>query len=178
MSIALATVAYVILSWFIEAEPNARLIVFVFSFTLIGRSLAMWTENIYTAYEANHYSLRQQSIFRPLEALLGLLVVFVWRAALLVVVVHGLVWCLEAIYGLTVIHRRILPLRLDRNLSQLYRVFLQGLPLGAALLLLALPYQGPLIFFRYLTSDDNSLGQDGKDCLFAETATRFLLFSE
>ncbi len=209
MSIAFATVAYIVLSWFIEGEPTDRLIVFVFSFALIGRSLAMWTENIYTAYEANRYSLRQQSIFRPMEVLLGLLVVFVWRNPLLVVVVHGLVWCLEAIYGLAIIHYHLLPLRLERNPTELCRVFVQGLPLGAALLLLALPYQGPLIFFRHLTSDDNALGQlalamqvlfmlsqimfalgsvalpvlsrsavrqDGKDCLFAETAIRFSLF--
>lgn len=159
VSIVLASIAYAVLSWFIEGEPATRLLVFVFSFALIGRSLAMWTENIYAAYEVNSYFLRQQSIFRPMEVLLGLLVVFIWREALLVVVVHGLVWCLEAIYGLAIIHRRILPLRLERNPAELRHVFVQGLPLGAALLLMALPYQGPLIFFRHLTSVDNSLGQ-------------------
>jgi len=71
--------------------------VFIFAFALIGRSLASWVENVYTAYEVNQYSFRQKSIFRPLEVVLGLLVVIVWREALLVVVIHGLVWCLEAL---------------------------------------------------------------------------------
>jgi O-antigen/teichoic acid export membrane protein len=158
-SITLATAAYAILSWFIEDDPASRLMVFVFSLALIGRSLAMWTENVYTAYEVNQYSFRQQSIFRPLEVALGLLVVIVWREALLVVAIHGLVWCLQAFYGLAIIRRRLFSLRLDRNFPDLRRIFLQGLPLGVAMLLMALPYQGPLIFFRHLASHGDSLGQ-------------------
>jgi O-antigen/teichoic acid export membrane protein len=158
-SITLATAAYAILSWFIEDDPASRLMVFVFAFALIGRSLASWIENVYTAYEVNQYSFRQQSIFRPLEVVLGLLVVIIWRQALLVVMIHGLVWCLEAFYGLTIIHRRLFSLRLDRNFPELRRIFLQGLPLGIAMLLMALPYQGPLIFFRHLASHGDSLGQ-------------------
>ena len=159
VSITLVTAVYVILSWFIETDPALRLMVLVFAFALIGRSLAAWTENVYTAYEVNQYSFRQQSIFRPLEVVLGLLVVIVWREALWVVMVHGLVWCLEACYGLTIIHRRLFSLRLDRNFPDLRRIFLQGLPLGIAMLLMSLPYQGPLIFFRHLASHGDSLGQ-------------------
>ena len=159
VSVTLATVAYCILSWFIEDDPPLRLMVFVFAFALIGRSLALWTENVYTAYEVNEYSFRQQSIFRPLEIALGLVAVIIWREALLVVVIHGLVWCLEALYGLTVIRRRLFSLRLDRNFPDLRRIFLQGFPLGMAMLLMALPYQGPLIFFRHFTSHGDTLGQ-------------------
>lgn len=158
-SIILTTAAYVILSFVTEDDPTLRLMLFVFAFALIGRSLASWTENVYTAYEVNQYSFRQQSIFRPLEVVLGFLVVIVWREALLVVVIHGLVWCLEAIYGLIVIHRRLFCLRLNKNYSDLHRIFLQGLPLGIAMLLMALPYQGPLIFFRHFASHGDTLGQ-------------------
>lgn len=158
-STTLATIAYLILSCFIEDDPASRLMVLVFALALIGRSLATWTENVFTAYEVNKYSFRQQSIFRPMEVVLGFLVIIVWREALLVVVIHGLVWCLQAFYGLTLIRRRLFPLWLDRNLSDLRRIFLQGLPLAAAMLLMALPYQGPLIFFRHLASTGAFLGQ-------------------
>jgi len=159
VSVTLATVAYCILSWFIEDDPPLRLMVFVFAFALIGRSLALWTENVYTAYEVNEYSFRQQSIFRPLEIALGLVAVIIWREALLVVVIHGLVWCLQALYGLAVIRRRLFTLRLNKNYSDLRPIFLQGFPLGIAMLLMALPYQGPLIFFRHFTSHGDTLGQ-------------------
>ena len=158
-SITLATAAYCILSWFIEDDPPLRLMVFVFAFALIGRSLALWTENVYTAYEVNEYSFRQQSIFRPLEIALGLVAVIIWREALLVVVIHGLVWCLQALYGLAVIRRRLFTLRLNKNYSDLRPIFLQGLPLGIAMLLMAVPYQGPLIFFRHFASHGDTLGQ-------------------
>lgn len=158
-SITLVTAVYVILSWFIEDDPASRLMVFVFAFALIGRSLAMWTENVYTAYEVNEYSFRQQSLFRSLEVVLGLLVLMVWREALLVVVIHGLVWCLQAFYGLALICHRVFPLRLSRNFSDLRRILFQCLPLGAAILLMSLPYQGPLIIFRHLVSSGDTLGQ-------------------
>jgi O-antigen/teichoic acid export membrane protein len=159
VSIIMATAAYLILSFSIESDPASRLLVCVFTFALIGRSLAVWTENVYTAYEVNQYSFRQQSIFRSLEVVLGLLVLIVWQEALPVVMIHGLVWCLEAVYGLTMIHHRVFPLRLEMNFADLSRIFLQGVPLGIAMLLMALPNQGPLIFFRHIASASNSLGQ-------------------
>ena len=159
VSILVATVAYFILSVWIEDDPSSRLLIFVFSFALMGRSLALWTENVYTAYEVNRYSFWQQSIFRSLEVVLGLVVLMVWREALPVVIIHGLVWCLQAVYGLTMIHRQEFPLRLNRNIPDLYRIFLQGLPLAGSTFLMAVVYQGPLIFFRHLVPDGNALGQ-------------------
>jgi len=111
--------------------------VFVFAFALIGRSLAVWTENVYTAYEVNRYSFRQISIFRTLEVVLGLLVLIVWQEALPLVLIHGLAWCLEAVYGLFMIHRRVFPLRLEINFAKLSRIFLQGVPLGVVMILMA-----------------------------------------
>jgi O-antigen/teichoic acid export membrane protein len=159
VSTLIATVSYLILSILFEDDPVSRLMVFVFAFALIGRSMASWCENVYTAYEVNQYTFWQQTIFRPLEVILGFLVVIVWREALLVVMIHGLVWCLHALYGFSIIRRRLFRLHLDRNLSDLFRIFLHGLPLGVTALLITLPYQGPLIFFRHLVSAGESLGQ-------------------
>ena len=158
-SILVVTAAYVILSIMMESDPASRSIVLIFSFALAGRSLALWTENVYTAFEVNQYTFRQQAIFRPLEVVLCLLVLLLWRDALLVVAVHGLVWSLEAAYGLMMIRLRLFPLRLDRNFADLRRIFLQGVPLGVVMLLMALPYQGPLIFFRHAALSGDSLGQ-------------------
>lgn len=159
VSIIAVTAAYLTLSFFIEDDPASRLLVFVFAFALIGRSLTSWIEIVYTAYEVNQYTFRQQTIFRSLEVLLGLLVLIVWRDALPVVMIHGLIWCVEAVYGLVMIHRRVFSLRLEMHFAELSRIFLQGVPLGLAMLLIALPNQGPLIFFRHTASASNSLGQ-------------------
>ncbi len=159
VSILLATAIYLSLSFFLEDDPASRLLVFLFTFALIGRSLAAWTETVYTAYEVNQYSFRQQTIFRSLEMVLGLLVLMVWREALPVVLIHGLVWCLEAVYGLFMIHRHVFHLRLGMNYAALNRLFRQGVPLGVAMLLMAFPNQGPLIFFRHVVSAGDMLGQ-------------------
>ena len=158
-SIVLVTVSYLVLSWFMEDDPASRSMVLVFAFALIGRSLATWTENVYAAYEVNQYSFRQQSIFRPLEVVLGSLAVMIWREAMVVVAIHGCVWCCEAAYGMWTIHRRVMRVRLEKNLAELRRTFLQGLPVGATLLLMTLPNQGPLIFFRHAVPAGNALGQ-------------------
>jgi O-antigen/teichoic acid export membrane protein len=83
----------------------------------------------------------------------------IFKEAILVVICHGLVWCLEAAYGLIFIHKKIFNVRFAAGLSGSGRIFIQGLPIGAAMLLLTVPYQGPLIFFRHFTSADDSLGQ-------------------
>lgn len=158
-SILVVTAAYVGFSFFLEGDPELRRMVLVFSFALIGRSLAFWTESVYTAYEVNQYSFRQQAIFRTLEVALGLAALFAWQEALPVVAAHCLAWCLEAAYGLSVIHRRILPLRLGTDAADLRRIFLQGLPLAGVMLLATLPYQGPLVFFRHVASHGDTLGQ-------------------
>jgi O-antigen/teichoic acid export membrane protein len=159
MSIIVVTAAYIILSLFLESDPASRSMVLVFAFALIGRSLACWTGTVYTAYECNQYSFLQQAIFRSLEVFLGLVVIFIWREALLVVVIHALVWCLEAIYGLIIIHRRVLTLRLNVNFTDISRVFMQGLPLGVSTLLMTLPAQGSLVFSRHMISSGIVFGQ-------------------
>ncbi len=159
VSIIVVTVAYIIISLLFESDPASRLMVLVFAFALIGRSLAFWTGSVYIAYECNQYFLRQQAIFRSLEVALGLVVIFIWREALLVVAIHGLVWCLEAIYGLVIINRRVLVLRLEVKFADMSRVFTQGFALGVSMLLMGLPYQGPLVFFRHVVSSGDILGQ-------------------
>jgi hypothetical protein len=164
VSIIVVTVAYIIISLLFESDPASRLMVLVFAFALIGRSLAFWTGSVYIAYECNQYFLRQQAIFRSLEVALGLVVIFIWREALLVVAIHGLVWCLEAIYGLVIINRRVLVLRLEVKFADMSRVFTQGFALGVSMLLMGLPYQGPLVFFRHVVSSGDILGQLASVC--------------
>jgi O-antigen/teichoic acid export membrane protein len=158
-SIIVTTAAYIILSLFFETDPASRSIVLVFAFALIGRSLSAWTGSVYTAYECNQYSLRQEAIFRSLEIALGLVVIFIWKKALPVVAVHGFVWCCDAVYGLIIINRRVLVLRLNVKLKDMRRIFMQGFPLGVSMLLMAIPYQGPLVFFRHVASSGDVLGQ-------------------
>jgi O-antigen/teichoic acid export membrane protein len=158
-SILVVTAAYIGFSLLFEDDPELRMIVLVFSFALMGRSLAFWTDSVYTAYEVNQYSFRQQSIFRPLEIALGFLALFIWGKALPVVGAHCLAWCLEAAYGLYVIQRGILPLRLIREAGELKRMLLQGLPLAGIMLMSTFLLQGPIIFFRHLGSHGDSLGQ-------------------
>lgn len=158
-SIILVTILYFIISILYETDPESRLMVCVFAFALIGRSLAWWTGSVYIAFEANQYSFRQQTIFRSLEFLLGILVIFIWKEALLVVAIHGFVWCLEAVYGLIIIRRRLFDLRLNFDFAGIKNLLKQGFPLGVMILLMTLPVQGPLIFFRHLASSGDTLGQ-------------------
>ena len=158
-SIIVVTVAYIIISLLLESDPASREMVLVFAFALIGRSLALWTGSVYVAYECNQYFLRQQAIFRSLEVVFGLAVIFIWKEALLVIAIHGFVWCLEAAYGLIIINRRVLILRLGIKLADIGRVFKQGFSLGVSMLLMTLPSQGPLVFFRHMISSGDHLGQ-------------------
>jgi O-antigen/teichoic acid export membrane protein len=89
--IVLVTSVYLTLSFFMENDPSTRLLLFVFAFALIGRSMSAWTESVYTAYEINQYSFRQQSIFRTTGSHYGHCGPFYLERSPAVVFMHGIV---------------------------------------------------------------------------------------
>jgi O-antigen/teichoic acid export membrane protein len=145
--------------WFFEGGPEARRLLLVFSIALTGRSLALWAEHVFTAYEANKYFLQQQAIFRPLEVAFGLVLLLAGGGALAVATVHVISWWLQALRGLALIRRHIAAIRFDWAWRGLKSILAQGVPSGLGVVLFTWLLQGPIILFRYTAGTGNSLGQ-------------------
>lgn len=158
-AVVVAAAACGLAGWFANAEPVARRLLLIFSLALAGRGLAMWTEHAFTAYEESRYALRQEAVFRPFEVVLGLGALVAGAGAAGVAAVHALVWWLQALRGLALVHRRLVSVRPDWAWGALARLLVQGLPLGLSLLFSGWLLQGPLVLFRHVAGTEGGLGQ-------------------
>jgi O-antigen/teichoic acid export membrane protein len=131
-----------------ESDPQTSAILAVFSLALVGRSFAGWNTALFTAFEANQYSFRMQSIFRPAEVALGLCALALWQNPMSVVLAHTTSWWLEVIFG-TILLRKNFPIPKDIWNIQEFRTILQeAIPIGLAAFMSFLVTQGPLILFK------------------------------
>ncbi len=158
-AVVVAAAACGLAGWFANAEPAARQLLLIFSLALAGRGLAMWTEQAFTAYEESRYALRQEAVFRPFEVVLGLGMLVAGAGAAGVAAVHALVWWLQALRGMALVHRRLVPVWPDWTWGGLARLLVQGLPLGLSLLFSSWLLLGPLVLFRHVAGTEGSLGQ-------------------
>ncbi|MCJ7772335.1 MAG: hypothetical protein MUP22_04275, partial [Desulfobacterales bacterium] len=155
----LATLLCGAIGYFIEENEVIKILLLVFSFALMGRSLWLWAQSVFTAYEMNSHSLRQHAVFRPLEFIFGLIVLVCGGGVIGVACVHGLSWWLQAMRGFFLIHRHISPVRLDWTWKVLFRFFMVGLPITIGSIFNAWLINGPLVMYRYFVQIDEHLGQ-------------------
>jgi len=155
----LATLLCGAIGIFIEEKGVIKILLLIFSFALFGRSLWFLAQSIFTAYEVSSQSLQQDAIFRPLEIIIGLIVLVCGGGVIEVACVHGISWWLQAMRGFYLINRHITRIRLDWTWHILFRFFIIGLPITFANILNAWLVNGPLILYRYFVHTDNSLGQ-------------------
>jgi len=142
-----------------EANWQARTVLLVFSAALVGRSLSTWSDQVFAAYEANRYFLLQQTVFRPIEVVLGLVTLFSGGGLVAVTLVHAAIWWLQALYGMLRVHRSIVAIRLRGTWRDIRKIASQGAPIAAGLMLMNWLQQGPVVLYRHMSVHEASLGQ-------------------
>jgi O-antigen/teichoic acid export membrane protein len=141
-----------------EPDPQTSIILAVFSLALVGRSFAGWNNALFTAYEANQYSFRMQTIFRPTEVVLGLCALALWHNPLSVVLAHAATWWLEVIFG-TILLRKNFSIPKDLwNPPDIKRILREAAPIGLAAAMSLAMTQGPLIFFKNASGSGAATG--------------------
>jgi O-antigen/teichoic acid export membrane protein len=146
-------------AWSTESATEMRWLLLLFSLALFGRSLAIWTNGVFTAYEAARFTLRQEAVFRLLEVALGSTVLAAGGGLLMVTAVHAMTWWLQGVRGLALVRRHLGPLRPDWNGKALLALLAAGGPLGLAEILRTWLLQGPLLLFRHVNGVGEALGE-------------------
>jgi O-antigen/teichoic acid export membrane protein len=157
-SIAVAAVSGSI-GFLAESDPRARTLLLLFSVALIGRSIAIWTKEVFNAYESNRYYLFQQALFRPLEVAAGILVLIGGGNILAIVAVHALFWWLQALGGSIFIARRLTSLKMQWSWGTHLNILYQGLVICSSQFMVLWPLFGVMVLFRFLDGADVRLGQ-------------------
>jgi O-antigen/teichoic acid export membrane protein len=145
--------------WFIENNLEVRFILIVFSIGLVGRSVSLWTDAVFTAYEESRFSFKIHLLFRTLEACIGTGLLLIGGGAKSVVVVHAISWWFQALSGLRITILRLVTLRFHLSWQDLKYLLYQGIPLGLGAVSVNWLQSGPLVLFRHLGGSENSLGQ-------------------
>ena len=147
-----------LLGWLSDAEPGTRRLLLVFSFALVGRALSLWTEQVFTAYEISRQSFQLNALYRPLEAIIGILVMVAGGKAVAVATVHAISWWLQGLRGLTLAFRQFVTVWPIVERGALVRLLLKGLPIGVGSVFSTWLLQGPLVLFRHTNSQTSDLG--------------------
>ena len=143
----------------LEKNPEAKILLLVFSSALLGRSVAFWTANVFTAYEASHYTFIFHSIFRFVELLLSLTYIFFDGGVLGLSVIHSLSWWSQGIFGIFWIKKAFSPMHFRIRKKELKSYFRRGLVLGIFSVSSTFILQGPLVLYRYISGLGENLGQ-------------------
>lgn len=160
--IIMATTAAVLCAgsaWILAPDTMTAIIISVFTFALLARAMNSWSEAVFVAFEASHFSMRLALIFRPAELVAAVTVLMLDGGILMLAVVHSISWCFQAVASVAIVRRKLMLVRFAPKLRQL----LPMLSVAVTFFLLSAgttwQMQGPLILFRNVVDDDALLGQ-------------------
>lgn len=145
--------------YYIDSDANSRNLLAIFSFALLGRSMAVWCQVVFTAYESSRLVFRQELVFRLLEVVLGIGAVLSGYGIIVVAAIHAGCWWLQGITGQFLVLRYLEKFKFRPNWSRLRRLVLLGLPFLMASFLFGWLLQGALVLYRHIHGIDGNLGQ-------------------
>lgn len=158
VSTYLTAILFGVATYTLESDPQTSLILACFSLALLGRSFAAWHTALFTAYEANQFSFRLQAIFRPLEIVLGLTALLLWRDPLSVVIAHAATWWAEVIFGTLILRKHFSIPSGAWNRRDSKTILTEAIPIGVAASLSLMLTQGPLIIFKNMNGPGDTTG--------------------
>jgi O-antigen/teichoic acid export membrane protein len=127
---------------------------------LAGRSIALWSSQVFVAAERSRLALQQEGIFRPLEAVLGLALVYSGGGVLGVALLHALIWWLQAVRGIGLVRGRLFSVVPCWQATRLLALARAGAPIAISGLLSGWLVTGPLILYaRQDSATPESVGQ-------------------
>ena len=142
-----------------EPEPEIRRLLYVFSLALIGRSMSVWTDGVFIAHEKAIYSLKLHAVFRPLEVVLGIIVMASGGDILSLAAIQTASWWLQAGVGIYLLKKLRIDLERLAPFKVLVQILRQGAPVMIGNIMTAWMLQGPVVMYRHLSGDTYSLGQ-------------------
>ena len=148
-----------LLAWFIESDPLSRQLLFIFSVALFGRGLSLWANAVFIAHEASGYVLSQEVVFRLLEVLVGMGMLYAGFGVAAIAMVHAVSWLLQGVMGLGLIRRYLFEVRMIWDKHAQLSLLKRGMPFVVSSFLLGWLFQGPILMYRYFEGFGTELGQ-------------------
>lgn len=158
LACTIATLVSIVIAVVLEQDPSVRSVIVIFSFSLVGRSVWMWSAAVFTAFEDVRPILKIDVACRTLE-IAALIILLETSAPGLrtIASVHAASWLVEGLVAVALIARRW-TLGNRWSFGQWLPVLRQGLPAATFAIAMALYFQLPLVLFRQTQGAGDSLG--------------------
>jgi O-antigen/teichoic acid export membrane protein len=155
----LAALLIALAAQFGESDPQARILLLIFSAALLGRAIVMWTEHVFVAFESSHYALHCELAFRLIESGIGILLL-VWGAKVVpCAILHAVVCWSQAAAGLVIVHRRLVRVVVRFSWRKASELLALGWPLSLNVFSSNFLLQGPMVLYRSLAPNQADIGQ-------------------
>ena len=145
--------------WLYESEGVIQHFLLILSIALVGRSISVWADWVFTAFEESHFTLRQEIIFRTLELILALFVLAFGGGILWLAGAHALIWCLQAGFGLTLLKRHFKGIHIRLVWQPIASLLAEGVILNISIVFMTWLLRGPVLMFRHIEGAVSGLGQ-------------------
>ena len=141
-----------------ENDPQVRSVIVIFSFTLIGRGLWMWSGSVFTAFEQAHLLLRFELLSRLIEIAVLIALLETYGPDLrAIAIVHASSWFLQAVGSIASIWRRY-GISFHWPKRDWGAVLRDGIPGAIFAVALGAFFQLPVMLFRHVVGIGDALG--------------------
>ncbi|MGZ8187116.1 MAG: hypothetical protein ACXWTL_11770, partial [Methylobacter sp.] len=144
----------------LNESQDTRNLILLFSIALLGRSLAAWNNDIFIAYERSQTNLRLETIFRPIEAIMGSgWLMFAHGGIIELALVHALTWWLQALAGFWLVKKNFVP-ALKPIWDSKYKAYMLRMALPLLISGFAINWflQGPIVLLKYTSLPEQTIG--------------------
>ena len=141
-----------------EPDPQVRSLVAIFSLSLLGRSLWMWTAAAFTAFEETNFVLRYEVAARLFEVCsLLLLLKYIGPDLHWIAAIHAVSWLLQGGVAAIRVGRRY-GIKMSKPDVKWLTVVREGIPGASFSIAMAAFFQLPIILFRMFQGTGDTLG--------------------
>lgn len=139
-------------------SPTLSILMIVFAIALVGRAASLWADEMYQAYEVNHFSFKQAKAFRTADVLLGIVLALLTRDVVWVAIGHALIWVAQGAWGLFIVARQLQPLAPRWHWLEIRLLLIAGIPLGLSNVFDAIMLQGGIILYKGAGAENELVG--------------------
>jgi O-antigen/teichoic acid export membrane protein len=158
VSVSLLFLISIAMALYLEADPTTMWLLVLFSFAILGKGASVWAVNMFNALEHSKFELRIESIFRPLELLVGIGLVIWTKNILLVALSHTLFMCLQGYMSYRVVQSKLMPVRAKWEWQPLKNLVLSSSPMAISAPFNQLFLLGPVLLLKRVDAPLSMLG--------------------
>jgi O-antigen/teichoic acid export membrane protein len=158
LSVSLLFFISLFLALYLEADKMTMCLLVIFSFAILGKGATAWSVNMFNALEHSKFELRIESIFRPIELLVGICLVVWTQNILLVAFSHAFFMCLQGYLSFKVVQNKLMLVRPKWEWQKLKHLLMHSSPMAISAPVNQLFLQGPVLLLRKVDAPLSMLG--------------------